>query len=62
MQLIALFLFLTVWKPELSILDPGSKGSFDETAVKDLSIVFAGGKWHVFYTARGAITSIRSGT
>jgi predicted GH43/DUF377 family glycosyl hydrolase len=53
MHLIALFLFLTAWKPELSILDPGSTGSFDETAVKDPSIVFAGGKWYVFYTARG---------
>jgi hypothetical protein len=61
MHLIALFLFLTVGKPELSILNPGSKGSFDETGLKNPSVVFAVGKWHLFYTAR-AITSISSGT
>ncbi len=53
MQLIALFLFLTAWRPELSVLNPGAPSSFDETAVKDPSIVFAAGKWHLFYTARG---------
>lgn len=31
----------------------GPEGSFDETAVKDPSIVYADGHWHLFYTARG---------
>lgn len=35
------------------VLLPGERGCFDETAVKDPSIVFSGGQWHVFYTARG---------
>ena len=35
------------------MLSPGPAGSFDATAVKDPSIVFAEGQWHLFYTARG---------
>ncbi|CAN5480833.1 hypothetical protein BH11ARM2_BH11ARM2_07400 [soil metagenome] len=35
------------------VLAPGPKGWFDETAVKDPSVVRFGRKWHVFYTARG---------
>ncbi len=35
------------------MLLPGTAGSFDATAVKDPSIVFAQGQWHLFYTARG---------
>jgi hypothetical protein len=38
---------------QLPIFEPGPANTFDETAVKDPSIVFAGGKWHLFYTARG---------
>lgn len=53
MHLSLLLFVLAIWKPEMSILTPGAVGSFDETAVKDPSIVFASGKWHVFYTARG---------
>jgi hypothetical protein len=34
------------------ILRSGPKDSFDEVAVKDPSIVFFEGNWHVFYTAR----------
>lgn len=40
------------WHLGDAILKPGPKGSFDEIAVKDPSIVFFEGKWHVFYTAR----------
>lgn len=41
------------WVVGKVILAPGTAGSFDETAVKDPSIVYADGRWHVFYTARG---------
>lgn len=40
------------WKLSDSILTHGPKGSFDEVAVKDPSIVFFEGMWHVFYSAR----------
>lgn len=36
-----------------ALFSPGAPGRFDETAVKDPSIVFHGGRWHLFYTARG---------
>lgn len=41
-----------VWSVTAPVLGPGPAGSFDEVAVKDPSIVFADGAWHVFYTAR----------
>jgi endo-1,4-beta-xylanase len=41
------------WTASSPVLLPGTAGSFDETAVKDPSIVRYGGCWHVFYTARG---------
>lgn len=41
------------WRIETPLLEPGPPGAFDETAVKDPSIVRYGGRWHVFYTARG---------
>ena len=41
------------WQVGPPILLPGPRGSFDETAVKDPSVVFFAGRWHVFYTARG---------
>jgi hypothetical protein len=40
------------WEISAPILSPGPEGSFDEVAVKDPSIVFHDGKWHLFYTAR----------
>jgi hypothetical protein len=40
------------WKLSAPLLTPGPQGSFDEVAVKDPSVVFFEGKWHVFYTAR----------
>lgn len=41
------------WTIGATVLGPGPQGAFDETAVKDPSFVRHGGKWHVFYTARG---------
>jgi len=41
------------WLVSLPALTPGPKGAFDETAVKDPTIVFFEGNWHLFYTARG---------
>lgn len=40
------------WKIGNPVLLPGSKGSFDEVAVKDPSILFFQNAWHLFYTAR----------
>jgi len=40
------------WKISAPILRPGPEGSFDEVSVKDPSIVFFDGMWHLFYTAR----------
>lgn len=42
-----------VWHGGPPLFSPGPPGSFGETAVKDPSIVFAGGLWRLFYTARG---------
>jgi hypothetical protein len=40
------------WKAEVVLLEHGPAGAFDETAVKDPSIVCHEGRWHLFYTAR----------
>jgi len=40
------------WSVGAPVLVPGPAESFDEVSVKDPSIVFADGAWHVFYTAR----------
>ena len=40
------------WITGNPVLLPGNEGSFDEVAVKDPSIVFFEGSWHLFYTAR----------
>jgi hypothetical protein len=40
------------WHVSAPILSPGPKGAFDEVAVKDPSLVFFDGMWHLFYTAR----------
>ena len=40
------------WSVDSLVMLPGPKGSFDEVAVKDPSVVYYDGKWHVFYTAR----------
>jgi len=44
----------TRWYATAPVLLPGPKGAFDEVSVKDPSVVFFEGKWHVFYTARGS--------
>jgi hypothetical protein len=41
------------WQVADPVLLPGAVGSFDEVSVKDPSIVFFDGQWHLFYTARG---------
>jgi hypothetical protein len=41
------------WRGGPVVLRPGPKGAFDETAVKDPSIVRHDGLWRLFYTARG---------
>jgi hypothetical protein len=43
----------TAWNFAIPVLEPGAPGAFDETAVKDPSIVHVAGEWHIFYTARG---------
>jgi hypothetical protein len=40
------------WEISAPTLCPGPQGAFDEVAVKDPSIVFYDGNWHLFYTAR----------
>ena len=41
------------WEIDKPILSKGKPGSFDETAVKDPSVVFYNNRWHIFYTAGG---------
>ena len=41
------------WRANGPVFRPGPKGSFDELAVKDPSVVFSEDNWHVFYTAGG---------
>ena len=41
-----------IWKVSDPVLFPGPKGSVDEVSVKDPSIVFFEGMWHLFFTAR----------
>ena len=40
------------WTVTGPLLSPGATGSFDEMAVKDPSIVYFRGKYHVFYTSK----------
>lgn len=42
-----------IWITGNPVLLPGMEDSFDEVAVKDPSIVYFEGSWHLFYTARG---------
>lgn len=41
-----------LWAVQDPIMTAGPKGSFDEVAVKDPTVVFFEGAWHLFYTAR----------
>jgi hypothetical protein len=40
------------WRADARCFLDGPSGSFDDIAVKDPSIVYSGGKWHLFYTGR----------
>ena len=42
----------TLWAAQEPIFFAGQPDTFDEVAVKDPSIVYHDGKWHLFYTAR----------
>ncbi|MCA9424771.1 MAG: hypothetical protein KC994_06830, partial [Candidatus Omnitrophica bacterium] len=42
------------WKPgPTPLIEPGPAGTFCETSVKDPTVVWSDGAWHVFFTARG---------
>ena len=41
------------WQAGDPVLQPGPNGSFDAVSVKDPSILFHEGLWHLFFTARG---------
>ncbi|MBL0158383.1 MAG: hypothetical protein IPP47_14960 [Bryobacterales bacterium] len=53
MNLLLALLLAADWSAGPVLLAPGPHGAFDETAVKDPSIVFHNNAWHLFYTARG---------
>lgn len=40
------------WKADARMFLQGTAGSFDDVSVKDPSIVYSGGKYHLFYTGR----------
>jgi len=42
----------SIWRVDARCFLDGPSGSFDDIAVKDPSIVYSGGKWHLFYTGR----------
>jgi hypothetical protein len=41
-----------IWRVDARCFLDGPSGAFDDLAVKDPSIVYSGGKWHLFYTGR----------
>ena len=49
--------FYRHWAVTGPVFTPGLRGSFDEVAVKDPSVVFYNGKYHVFYTNKPAVGS-----
>lgn len=46
-----------VWKLDARCFTEGAPGTFDDLSVKDPSIVYSGGKYHLFYTARSKTVS-----
>jgi hypothetical protein len=40
------------WKADARCFLDGPSGTFDDISVKDPSVVYSGGKWHLFYTGR----------
>jgi len=49
--------FYRRWAVTRPVFTPGLRGSFDEVAVKDPSVVFYKEKYHVFYTNKPAVGS-----
>ena len=45
------------WKAEAKSFTEGPSGAFDDLSVKDPSIVFSGGNYHLFYTVRSKSVS-----
>ncbi|HTM92685.1 MAG TPA: non-reducing end alpha-L-arabinofuranosidase family hydrolase [Flavisolibacter sp.] len=45
------------WKLDAKCFTEGATGSFDDLSVKDPSIVYFGGKYHLFYTVRSKTVS-----
>lgn len=45
-----------VWKAEARCFLDGPSGAFDDVAVKDPSMVYSGGRYHLFYTGRNVGT------
>jgi hypothetical protein len=43
------------WKIDPRCFQDGPSGSFDDIAVKDPSIVYSGGSYHLFYTGRSSV-------
>jgi hypothetical protein len=41
-----------IWEVDARCFLDGPPGAFDDISVKDPSIVYSGGKWHLFYTGR----------
>jgi predicted GH43/DUF377 family glycosyl hydrolase len=46
-----------VWKLDARCFTEGTPGTFDDLSVKDPSIVYSEGKYHLFYTARNKAVS-----
>ena len=42
------------WTVSKSLFLPGKEGEFDDVAVKDPTIVFYNGKYHMFYTSKAS--------
>ena len=47
-------LFYGKWTVSAPVLTAGPQGTFDDVAVKDPSVVYYGGRYHVFYTSKAA--------
>ncbi|MBN2019938.1 MAG: carbohydrate binding domain-containing protein [Sedimentisphaerales bacterium] len=45
-------MLVPAWRVDERCFLDGPSGSFDDISVKDPSIVYSGGKWHLFYTGR----------
>ena len=42
------------WAVSKPVFKAGPQGTFDDVAVKDPTIVFYGGKYHMFYTSKAS--------